>query len=113
MAVDFFIKQSDTSPPIVAILKDATGTVVDLTGSTIRFIMTNKATLVKIIDAPCDIVDAVNGRVSYAWVSPDTDVPAAYKAEFEVTWVDGTFETFPNSTYITVKVVADLGGTVG
>lgn len=113
MAVDFYIKEGDTSPPIVAILKDATGTVVDLTGTTIRFIMTNKSTSERVVDAAADIVDAVNGRVRYLWVAPDTDVPANYKAEFEVLWLDGTFETFPNSTYIAVKVVADLGGTVG
>lgn len=113
MAVDFFIKQADTSPPIVAILKDANLAPVDLTGATVRFIMTNKATLVKVIDAPANVVSAPAGRVSYNWVSPDTNVPATYKAEFEVHWLDGTYETFPNSAYITVKIIADLGGTVG
>lgn len=113
MAVDFYIKQADTSPPIVAILKDATDTAVDLTGATIRFIMTNKATGEAVVDAAAEIVDADEGRVRYLWVSPNTDEPANYKAEFEVLWPDGTYETFPNSAYITVKVVADLGGVVG
>lgn len=113
MAVDFYLKQSDTSPPILATLKDAAGVAVDLSGTTVRFIMTNKATAVKVVDAPAEITDAGTGQVRYRWVSPETDVPAAYKAEFEVHWTDGTYETFPNSTYITVKIVPDLGGSVG
>lgn len=113
MAVDFYIKQSDTSPPLVAILKDATGTAVDLTGSTIRFIMTNKSTAAIVVNQLATIVDATHGKVRYDWQTGETDVPTNYKAEFEVHWGDGTFETFPNSVYINVKITADLGGTVG
>ena len=114
MATDYFIKQGDTSPPIVAILKDATLSPVDLTGiSGIKFIMTNKATAVKRVDAPAVVVDAAGGRVRYDWATGDTDIPGGYKGEFEVHWPDGTYETFPNSKYINIKVTADLGGAVG
>lgn len=113
MAVDFFIKQGDTAPPIVAILKDALGTVVQLAGCSVRFIMVDKASGVTAVDAPCDIVDAGEGRVSYQWVTGDTDIVSTYNAEYEVVLADSNVETFPNSKYIVVKVVKDLGGTVG
>lgn len=112
MAVDFFIKQADTAPPIVVILKDANLDPVDLTGTTIKFVMNIKATDENVVDADAEIVSAVNGRARYVWATGDTDIIGVYKAEFEVTWPDGTYETFPNSAYITVKVVADLGGVV-
>lgn len=112
MATDFYIKQADTAPPLVAILKDATLEPVDLTGTTLRFIMSASTTATPTVDQPAELVDAVNGRVRYLWQTGDTDIIGSYKAEFEVTWPDGTYETFPNKIYINVKVVADLGGVV-
>lgn len=114
MAVEFYIKQSDTAPAIVAILKDANLVVVNLTSATaVRFIMTNKTTGIKRVDHAATIVDAVNGKVKYQWITGDCDIVGPYNGEFEIAWSDGTFETFPNSKNINIKVVADLGGTVG
>jgi hypothetical protein len=97
----------------VAVLKDALEAIVDLTDTTARFIMTDKLSGTKVVDADATVVDPTNGIVQYQWVTGDTDVASSYKAEFEVAWGDGTFETFPNSKYIAVKVVPDLGGIVG
>lgn len=114
MATDFFIKQSDTAPPIVVVLNDASEDAVDLsTSSSIMFIMSNKLTGEVVVEAAADLLDADSGQVQYQWQTGDTDAAGVYKAEFEVTWDDGTIETFPNSKYISIKVVVDLGGTVG
>lgn len=111
MATDFFIKKDDTAPALVAILKDATGGIVDLTAASVKFIMTHKTTG-DVIEGDADVLDDTGGKVSYQWATGDTEVVGGYKAEFEVAWGDGTFETFPNSSYINIKVTADLGGTV-
>ena len=110
MAVDFTIKQHDQLPELVATLTDALSDVVNVTGATVRFIMTNKATTIKVLDVPATVVDAPAGIVKYTWQDGDTDVAATYNAEFEVKFSDGRVESFPNSKYIAIKVFADLGG---
>ena len=78
------------------------GSVVDLTGATVRFHMGD------VIDAPAIIVNATGGVVRYDWATGDTDVAGSYRAEFEVTFVDGRIETFPNDTSIGVIIREDL-----
>lgn len=112
MAVDFYIKEGDTAPPIVAILKDAEEDVVVLTGATVRFIMNDKLSGTNVVDAAGTVVDSDNGVVAYEWQTGDTDTPGVYNGEFEVSWPDGTYETFPNWKHISIKIKADLGGTV-
>lgn len=110
---DFTIKQDDRLPEIVATLLDSQSpaVAVNLTGVTgVRFIMTNKLTGVKKVDAAATIVDAVNGIVKYSWVSADTTETGTFNGEFEVQFADTRLETFPNSRYIQIKVVPDLGG---
>lgn len=110
MAADFTIKRRDQLPEIEATLKDATGTVVNLGGATVRFIMTNKATGEKALDVPATIVSAPAGTVKYSWVAGDTDTAGSFSAEFEVSFIDGRAETFPNSKNLTIKIPEDLGG---
>jgi len=112
VATDFYIKDSDTLPAIQAILTDATDTVVNLSGCTVRFIMTNKSTAVVAVDAAATVVNAAGGVVRYNWVTGDTDIAGGYRAEWEVTFGGGGVETFPNSTYMNIKITGDLGGTV-
>lgn len=109
---DFTIKTGDTAPPLIATLEDATANAVNLTAATIKFIMTDKASGVKQVEKPASLTDAVHGIVTYQWETGDTDIAGVYNAEFEVAWSDGTFETFPNSKYIIVKILLDLGGVV-
>jgi len=111
MAVDFYIKQDDLLPELQAILKDATLSVIDLTFATgVRFIMTDKVTGDKKVDAVATIVDDAGGIVKYSWETGDTDTFGSYKGEFEVQYPGGKTLTVPNYTYINIKVVADLGG---
>lgn len=110
MAADFWIKRRDQLPEIVAILKDATGAVINLSGCTVRFIMTSKADGTTAVDEPATVVDAVNGKVKYSWAAGDTDLGGSFNAEFEVEFGSGLFETFPNSKNLTIKITDDLGG---
>lgn len=108
MADTFWIKQNDTAPAIQATLKDADGNVVDLTGATVRFHMRASDDTTK-VDAAASITSPpTGGIVSYGWVAADTDTEGRYRAEFEVTYSDGTIETFPNSEYIIVLIMDDI-----
>lgn len=50
------------------------------------------------------------GTVVYTPIAADTAVAGAYQAEVEITWATPSgVETFPNDTYFTITVVADLG----
>jgi len=103
----FNIKQNDTSPSLQATLKDASLNPVNLTGATIKFHMKGIDGSLK-VNAAMTLVDAANGTVRYDWQTADTDTVGSYYAEFEVTYTDGTVETFPNNTNKTIKVVRGL-----
>jgi len=115
MTERFYLKKDDTRPKIRSILKDAAGLVVNVSGATVRFIMTPKteaAGSTPTVDAVASIITAAEGIVEYTWEAADTDTVGKYRAEWEVTFSDGGRETFPNSEYIEVIIRNDLGGIV-
>ena len=98
----FFIKRNDTSPAVEYELSTDDGPV-NLTGATVRFYMGS------IVDANATVLSATDGIVSYPWAIGDTASYGFFNAEFEVTYSDGTKETFPNNGYISVHISPDLG----
>lgn len=105
----FYVKQNDTAPSIRATLKDSDNTVINLTGATVRFHMrTIGGTTAKVDSAATVVSPATSGVVQYDWVAADTDTVGTYQAEFEVTYSDGTIETFPNNGYIVVEITDDI-----
>lgn len=105
---DFTIKAHDRLPSIQATLTSQ-GVIVDLTlASGVTFIMTTAVGATPKVNAAAVIVDAANGVVRYDWASVDTNAPASYLGEWQVTWADGRKQSFPTLTYITIDVLADL-----
>lgn len=104
----FYIKQNDTSPSMLATLQDASGNAVDITGASVRFHLKPIGSSAVTVDAPATIVTALDGLVRYDWQAADTDTIGSYQAEFEVTYGDGTVETFPNDGYIRVEIISDI-----
>lgn len=104
----FYIKQNDTSPIIQATLKDASDELIDLTGASVRFHMRKIGNTTAKVDSAATVEDALNGVVSYAWQAADTDTIGTFQCEFEVTYIDGGIETFPNSKFITVEITDDI-----
>ena len=92
----FTIKQNDTAPSLKATLKDGSGTVIDLTNATVRFHMKAVGATTTKTDRASSVIDATN------------DTVGTYTAEFEVTYSDGTIETFPNDSYLTVIIRAEI-----
>jgi hypothetical protein len=104
----FFIKQNDTSPSLVATLKDFEDDAINLTDANVRFHMKSIDGTLK-IDAPMTIVSTPTlGLIRYDWQTGDTDTVGTYYVEFEVTYADNTVETFPNTGSETVSVIRDL-----
>lgn len=104
----FYIKQNDTSPAMLASLQDANSAAIDITGATVRFHMRLIGSTDVKIDASAVILNQLNGQVRYDWDASDTDTFGAYHAEFEVTFSDGSIETFPNDEYIRVEIIDDI-----
>jgi len=104
----FSIKQNDTAPSLRATLRDGSGTVIDLTDATVRFHMKAVGGTAVKVDALSNIIDAEGGIVQYNWASNDTDTAGSYYAEFEVTYSDGTIETFPNNSNLSISIRAEL-----
>lgn len=103
----FKIKTNDTSPKLNVTLKDASGNLINLTGTSVRFHMKKYGASSLKVDAAADIVDE-EGQVRYSWAAGDTDTAGSYYGEFEVTYGDSSVETFPNSGYFTILIKEDL-----
>ena len=109
MSYDVTIKRGDTRHALKAILKNAQGSPVDLTGCTVTFRMASLWQSV-LVDREVDIHDAIAGEVWVVWSPGETDVSGVYRAEFQVVYGDGRRETFPNNGYINIKILTDLRG---
>lgn len=106
--MSFYIKQNDTVPSLRAALENGSGDAVDLTGATCQFHMRPLGSTTITVDASAQIVTEATGIVQYNWIAADTDTVGSYQAEFEVTYSDGTIETFPNNGYIRVEITDDI-----
>ena len=111
----FTIKQHDTAPSYVIDLADNYGlqdeAPIDLTTATsITFLMREAGTAgaPKVSAAMTVVGAATAGRVQHDWSAGDTDTVGSFDVEFEIEWSDGTIETVPNDSYLTVTVVDDL-----
>lgn len=112
---DVWVKESDTSPIVRAVLRDGADQPVDLAGiQGVRFIMKRLRDTTLIVDADAvvdqvgDGSDGTKGYVRYAWEIGDTDEAGGFLGEFEVTYADGDVETFPNDGYLTIAILEDL-----
>lgn len=108
MASDFYWKAHDTAPTIKAQLLDSAGAPVDVTNAAVKFIMMASGGGSPKVNGVGAIVDGPNGIVSYTPISSDTDTPGVYTAEWEVVYLAGGKQTFPDPGYNTVTITADL-----
>jgi len=104
----FNIKQNDTSPQIAANLKDGSGNARDVTGATVKFHMKRIGAATASVNSNATIVSANTGFVKYAWQTGDTSTAGSFQAEFQVTFADGSIETFPNDGSIAIDITPEL-----
>lgn len=101
------IKQGDTRHAIRATLKNVNGALIDLSTSTIRFVMVSRKNGI-LIDREATLEP--DGRVSYVFEEGETDVVGDYAIEFLVTYEDGREETFPHKGFIKLTIEQRNGG---
>jgi hypothetical protein len=114
----FTIKRGDTSPAIRSRLVPADKTQGNgIVGyQKVRFFMRDPTDYEIVAEGLAEksandtiaVLDAANGDVSYQWQAGDTDEPGMFEAEWEVTFGDGTIETFPNDGYIDIHIMSDI-----
>lgn len=92
----FYIKQNDTGPAIAGTLERPDGTAVVVTGAAVRFHLRARGGTSTKVDAVATILNGAAGSVKYDWQVGDTDTGGYFEAEWEVTYSDGSVETFPN-----------------
>ena len=106
---DFWWKQHDTAPMLQVQLLDSNGNAVDVTNSSISFIMrTVPGTGSAKVNSSATIVDGVNGVIGYTPIGANTDTAGTFVAEWQVTFPGGAKQTFPNPGYDNVTVTTDL-----
>ena len=106
---DFNIKANDTLPKLRATLTYSDSSTVDLTGSTVQFVMRSENSVIPTVKSPATIITpTAPAVVEYEWVPVDTAAPDSYLGEFEVTFADLKVRTFPTEGYFTIDIVADL-----
>lgn len=109
MKAGVVIKRGDTQPAVQITCLGGDGQAVDLTGASARFLMKAEGASAPKVDRTADVHDAAAGLVWYAWQQGDTDTAGQFQAEVEITFGDGTKETFPAGDYIPILILADLG----
>lgn len=111
---DIEIKRNDTRPFLDSTLSDANGPV-DLTDATVKFFMEDVSgnTVVNQTStgALVTLQDTTGGKVRYKWQAADTSTGGEFRAEWEVTFSDGSKASFPNDGYLSVVVRDDLDST--
>lgn len=109
---DFLIRAGDTASVIQQTLEDENGNPVDLTGATVRFHLAPVTTNgTAVLDAAATVVQAGSasmGVVKYTWVAGNTGVAGLYLAEWQVTYSGGSVQTFPNGSYVLVRITEQV-----
>ena len=103
----FRIKQNDTSPSLEATLSDANLVPVNITSATVMLHMKAIGGDV-VLDEQMTVTDAEGGVVQYDWQAGDTATVGTYYVEFEVTYSDGSIETFPNTGSLPLVITREL-----
>jgi hypothetical protein len=105
----FYIKQNDTRPELDVFLRDDKDRSINITGSIIKFNLRNTSdNTTKINAGSVTTVSSTAGRVKYSFTTSDTDTSGNFDGEFQVTFVGGQVETFPNDGYIKVIITDDV-----
>lgn len=89
---DYFQTQGDTVRQLEAQLITATGPT-NLTQA-IAVNMRIKAPATTLV-VPCEVLDAVNGRIRYVWPNGSTETPGDYYLQFVVIYPGNRTDTYP------------------
>lgn len=107
----FQIKSGDTNTPLRIQVSNSDGKV-DLTGCTVRFLMTDWNKEEILIDDVASIEYAKEGIVRYDFIDGQTDNKGDYLCEFEILFPNGNKETFPTIGQLILTVNKSLRDSI-
>lgn len=102
------VKRGDTAPRFRARVQDGTSPVSLITASSAKLLMKGNG-LALALPLTIEPQTGNDGYVHRNWSPTDLNVAGVYKGEVEVTWNDGTVQTFPADSSFTIIVTQDLG----
>jgi len=98
----FEIKQNDTLPPLKVKLTQTDGSVLDLTGATVKLVVNGIGEKTMVVE------DAAQGIVRYDWQATDTAKAGVYLAEVKVQYPNGTRQTIPTIDTIAIHIYKEV-----
>lgn len=101
----FEIKENDTSPGFRLQLNLSDEQTLE--GASVRFHMARADGTLK-VNSVGRVVSIADEQIEYLWSENDTTEAGNFKSEFEVTFSDGSVETFPNNRYLRVRIYREL-----
>ncbi len=108
MAADFVAKQGDTAITWSDTLTYSDGSVVDLTGASVKFVMRSLTGTQPTTNLAATIVTAASGTVKYVPTATDTATAGIFQAYWQVTFSNSTIEVFPTVGELTVSIEENL-----
>jgi hypothetical protein len=106
------IKRRDTAPVITDILRDGAGNPANLTGASGKFHMATWDLSTVLINSAITGPNAgaldTTGAFEYHPTAPNTLTAGVFRGEVEITYADGSIETWPNEGWAVVVIEADL-----
>lgn len=103
------MKRGDLLPLYTSTLEAPAGVPIDLTGCTVKFIMTVAGGSTPKVSAAATVVSAAAGTVRYDWTGSDTDTVGSYRAVWEITYPSTKKRTVPSRGYLPIEIQDDLG----
>lgn len=104
--MEFIVKRKDNKTAMQCTLLNKYQDLLDLTGCTAKFVMRTRTD--KFVEKTCTLTDAKNGSLIVVFSESDLNEVGVHRAHIVVTFSDGRKETFPNDSYIDVKIFDDL-----
>ena len=101
LATGITIGVDDERPIVTQYIRDEANSVVDLTGaSSAKFYMypvgeDGSLGTVKVNGAAASIASATEGKLTYTWITGDTDTPGRFFGYFRIFW--GASNTIPET----------------
>ncbi len=105
---DFTVKQGDSAITFSDSLTYSDGSVVNLTGASVSFVMRAITSASVAFNTSASITSASIGTVAYRPTASDTATAGTYAANWKVSFSGGLVETFPTIGYLTVEIEENL-----
>lgn len=108
----FYFKHGDTKELLIVQLKNETGKVIDLTGCSVKLIVSDITQSSVILNEIVSISDPANGMVEFS-IGSSILWYGSYKAEFEITYTDSKVEFYPKTDYFLIDILPNLKDKIG